>query len=148
MEKIKLNNINKKYFLTKYLFPKHCFIGDKINNLATSAIDVSDGFYGDLEYLINEKKIGASINFSLIPFSNKTKQLIKKNIINFNDLLSSGDDYEILFTARSRNSSRISRLAKNNNIKITKIGKIIEKEGLYLDDNKIKIINKSFQHFF
>ena len=78
----------------------------------------------------------------------KTKQLIRNKIINFNFLLSAGDDYELLFTAQSRNSSTISRLAKNNNIKITKVGKIIEKRGLYLDGQKIKIVYKSFQHFF
>ena len=109
---------------------------------------MSDGFYGDLENLINEKKIGASINSSLIPFSIKTNKLIRNKIINFNYLLSAGDDYELLFTAHSRNSSTISRLAKNNNIKITKVGRIIEKKGLYLDGQKIKIVYKSFQHFF
>ena len=147
-KKIRLNSITRKYFLSKYLFPQHCFIGDKINNLATSAIDMSDGFYGDLEKIINERKIGASINSSLIPFSIKTKRLIKNKIINFNYLLSAGDDYELLFTAQSRNSSTINRLAKNNNVKITKVGRIIEKKGLYLDGKKIKITNKSFQHFF
>ena len=74
--------------------------------------------------------------------------MIRNKIINFNYLLSAGDDYELLFTAQSRNSSTINRLAKNNNIKITKVGKIIEKKGLYLDGKRIKIINKSFQHFF
>ena len=98
--------------------------------------------------MINEKKIGATINSTLIPFSIKTKQLIRNKIIKFNYLLSSGDDYELLFTSNSRNSSIISKLAKNNNIKITKVGRIIEKKGLYLDGNKIKIVNKSFQHIF
>jgi len=147
-KEIKINNVDKKYFLQKYLFPKHFSIGNKINNIATSAIDISDGFYGDLENLINEKKIGASINSSLIPLSLKTKQLIRNKIINFNYLLSAGDDYELLFTSNSKNSSIITRLAKNNNIKITKVGTIIEEKGLYLDGKKIKIINKSFQHIF
>ena len=74
--------------------------------------------------------------------------MIRNKIINFNYLLTAGDDYELLFTAQSRNSSTIIRLAKSNNIKITKVGKIIEKKGLYLDGKKIKIINKSFKHFF
>ena len=39
-------------------------------------------------------------------------------------------------------------LSKKNNVKITKIGKIIEKKGLYLDGKKINIINKSFQYIF
>lgn len=147
-KKIKLNKIAQKYFVMQYLFPKHCFIGNKINNLATAAIDISDGLYGDLENLINKQKIGASINSSLIPFSIKTKQLIRNKIINLNYLLSAGDDYELLFTAKSKNSLTIDRLAKNNNIIITKVGRIIKKKGLYLDGKKIKIINKSFQHFF
>lgn len=147
-KKIKINNITKKYFLNKYLFPKHCSIGDKIKNIATSAIDISDGFYGDLENLINEKKIGASINSSLIPFSNNTKKLMKNKVVNFNYLLSAGDDYELIFTAHSMRTSIIKRLAKNHNIKITKVGKIIENKGIYLDNKKIKFINKSFKHFF
>ena len=141
-------NIDKKYFVHKYLFPTHFSMGNIFINHVSSAIDISDGFYGDLENLINEKKIGASINSSLIPLSIKTKQLIRNKIINFNYLLSAGDDYEILFTSNSINSSIIKRLAKNNNIKITKVGRIIEKKGLHLDGKKIKIINKSFQHFF
>ncbi len=147
-KKIKTNNIYKNYFIKKYLFPKHCSIGSKINNLATSAIDLSDGFYGDLEKLVNEKKIGASINSSLIPLSIKTKQLIRKKIIKLNYLLSSGDNYELLFTSNSKNFSTINRIMKNYNVKITKVGRIIEKKGLYLDGKKIKIANKSFEHIF
>ena len=64
-----------------------------------------------------------------------------------NSLLSSGDDYELIFTANSKNSSIIKRISEKNNIKITKIGKIIRKKGIYLDNKKLKIINKSFQHF-
>ena len=147
-KKIKTNNIYKKFFLKKYLFPQHCSLGNQINNLATSAIDLSDGFYGDLEKLINEKKIGALINSNLIPFSTKTQQLIRNKIINLNYLLSTGDNYELLFTSNSKNFSTINRIALNYNIKITKVGRIIEKKGLHLDGKKIKIINKSFQHFF
>ena len=69
-------------------------------------------------------------------------------VVRFNYLLSAGDDYELLFTAQSRHSSTISRMAIRNNIKITKVGKIIDKKGLFLDGKKIKVNNKSFQHFF
>ena len=144
---IKVNNIDKKYFLKKYLFPIHSSIGQKINNFATSAIDISDGFYGDLENLIKEKNIGASIKSNLIPFSDKTKKLIRNKTVDFDSLLSSGDNYELIFTANSKKSSVIKSLAKKNNIKITKVGRIVQKKGIYLDNNKLKIINKSFQHF-
>ena len=146
-KKIKINNIDKKYFLQKYLFPKHSPIGNKIINYASSAIDISDGFYGDLENLINEKNIGASIYSNLIPLSNKTKKLIRKKVVNINYLLSAGDDYELIFTANSKKFLKIKQLAKNNNIKITKVGRIIQKKGIYLDNKKIKLLTNHFNIF-
>ena len=68
--------------------------------------------------------------------------------LKFDKLLSSGDDYELLFTANTNKNSIIKKLAKSNNIKISKIGTISKNKGIYLDYKKIKIINKSFQHFF
>tara|TARA_Y100000590_G_scaffold470258_1_gene663133 strand:+ start:5095 stop:6069 length:975 start_codon:yes stop_codon:yes gene_type:complete len=146
-KKIKINYLDKKYFLNKYLYPLHCSFGNKIFNYATSAIDVSDGFYGDLSNVLQNKKFGASIKKNLIPFSNKVTKLIKNRLIKIDFLLSSGDDYELIFTANPKNSSIIRRISKKNNIKVTKVGKIIRKKGLYLDNKKIKIINKSFDHF-
>jgi Thiamine monophosphate kinase len=94
-----------------------------------------------------QKNIGASIKSDLMPFSKKTRELIDKKIVNLNLLLSSGDDYQLIFTSHSKNSLKIKRIAMKNNIKITKVGKIIDKKGVYLDNKKIKITNKSFQHF-
>ena len=146
-KRIKINNFYKKYFIKKYLYPMSYSIGNKINKYASSAIDISDGFLGDLEKILEESHAGASLDSNLIPFSKKAKDLIQKNIVKINYLLTSGDDYEILFTANNKNSSIIKSLFKRNNIKITKVGKIIKKRGIFLDNKKIKIINKSFQHF-
>ena len=146
-KRIKINNFDKNYFLKKYLYPVHCPLGDKLVNYASSAIDISDGFYGDLLKLINDKNYGFSLMIDHIPFSNNAKKLIKNRKININTLLSSGDDYELIFTANSKNSSIIKRISKKNNIKVTKVGKIIRKNGIYLDNKKLKIINKSFEHF-
>ena len=121
---------------------------NKIINHVSSAIDISDGFYGDLENLISEKNIGASIDSNLIPFSNKTKKLIRKRVVNIDYLQSAGDDYELIFTANSKKFLMIKQLSKDNNIKITKVGRITQEKGIYLDNMKIKIINKSYQHFF
>ena len=146
-KKFKTNKANKKYFLNKYLYPVHSPIGSKIINFASSAIDISDGFYGDLKKILKFKNYGASLSSKFIPFSYKTKKLIQRKIIDINMLLSSGDDYGLIFTSSTKNSSIIKKLAKKNNIKISWVGKIVQKKGIYLDDNKINIINKSYQHF-
>tara|TARA_Y100000996_G_scaffold368941_1_gene315611 strand:- start:336 stop:1310 length:975 start_codon:yes stop_codon:yes gene_type:complete len=146
-KKIKVDYLDKKYFLNKYLYPNHFSFGDKICNYVSSAIDISDGFYGDLNHLINDKNLGASIKTNLIPYSLKTRKLLNNRIISIDSLLSSGDDYELIFTANSKNSSIIKRISKKNNVKITMVGKIVKKKGIYMDDKKIKIVEKSFDHF-
>ena len=145
--KIKINSIDKKFFLNKYLYPSHFSLGHLINNIATSAIDISDGFFGDLEKLLEENGIGAYVESNLIPFSSKTKKLIIKKLITLDYLLKAGDDYQLIFTTKPKNDYLVGRLSKKNNIKITKVGKIIDKFGIFLDGKKIKTINKSFQHF-
>ena len=145
--KIKINSNDKKYYINKYLFPTHSSLGNKITNIASSAIDISDGLYGDVENLIKKNNIGAFIDSKLIPFTNKTKKLIKRKVVSVDELLSSGDDYEIMFTSKAKNASKIKRLGKKNNIKITRIGEIVRQNGIYLDNKKIKMIKKSFDHF-
>ena len=145
--KIKVNLSDSKYFSKKYLFPKHFAYGHRINKYANSAIDISDGFYGDLNKLIFKKNKGALIHSKSLPFSNRTKKLLKNNVLRIQHLLSSGDDYELIFTADPNNFNKIIKLSKLINVKITKVGTIIEKKGIYMDNEKVKFINKSFDHF-
>ena len=53
-------------------------MGSRIVKICNSAIDISDGFFGDLSKLIKHNDYGASIVTNCIPFSNKAKHLIKK----------------------------------------------------------------------
>ena len=118
---IKANNLIKKFFIKKYLFPKPCMIGNKLSFIANSAIDISDGFYGDLDKLLFNKNFGANIDIKSIPILHKLKKLIRKNKIKINKLLSAGDDYEILFTSNPNKRNFINALSKKNKIKITKV---------------------------
>ena len=145
--KIKLSNNEKNFFIKKYLFPNHFSYGTKIINYASSAIDISDGFYGDLNKLIFESNKGAFIESKNLPFSPKTKKLLKINKININYLLSGGDDYELIFTSNPKHSLKIKSIFKNINVKISKVGRIINKKGVYMDNKKVNFINKSFDHF-
>lgn len=57
----------------------------------TSSIDVSDGFIKDISSLLNASKIGADINIDFI---------LEKKYQNYaKDMLTFGDDYEIIFTS-------------------------------------------------
>ena len=136
------------YFTNKFLFPKPCMIGSLICKISTSAIDISDGFYGDLSKIINSKLIGANIYSSKIPYSSNLKKLFAKNKIVTSDVLNAGDDYELLFTAPKNNRNKLKKIATKYNYRITKVGRIIGKNGIYVDDQKIMKFKNPYQHSF
>ena len=145
---IRENDSIKKFFIKKYLYPNPCLIGNKLGLIATSAIDISDGFYGDLDKLLLRNNLGANIDIESIPILPKLKNLIRLNKVKINKLLSAGDDYEILFTSNPKKRNIINALSKKNKIKITKVGTIINKKGIYIDGKVLNLNKKSFQYNF
>jgi len=143
-----LNKLYQKYFFNKYLYPEPCMIGSKINKISTSAIDISDGFYGDLSKLCDKKNLGADIMISKIPFSRKVKHLLKNKLIEVNSLLTGGDDYQLIFTTPAKEENKILSISKKNKCKISKVGRIINKKGIFIDGKKISNSRLSFQYFF
>ena len=122
-------------------------LGSKINNLVSAAIDISDGFLGDLNKLLNYN-LGASLSILDMPFSNYSKELIADNLITPIKLLSGGDDYELIFTSNSKNENKINKIANLNKIKVSKVGRIISKKGIFIDGKNIKNSYDSYEYFF
>ncbi len=151
--KIKLNKKLSTYFTNQYYMPeiKYPLIKD-INKFATSSIDISDGLISDLEKLTNKQKNSYLLFLEKIPLSKnlnlvmKLKNLLKKNFI------SKGDDYEILFTSNVNNRKLIKKISYIKKIKITRIGKILNRKqkSSIIDRNgrKIKLNNKGYVHSF
>jgi len=146
-KKLKVNKLFKKYYINKYLFPKPCMIGEKIAKVSKYGIDISDGFLGDLSKLLGNK-LGADISLSNIPFSANTNSLIKDNKINPISLLNGGDDYELIFTTPIKNDKIIRKIGINSRVKITKIGRIVDKKGIIIDNKKLTKSKNSYQYFF
>ena len=92
--------------------------------------------------------MGIELNISNLPFSKNAQTLITKKIICIESLLNCGDDYELIFTSFPKNDKKIEKIATNNLIKITKVGRIIKGKGIHSNGLKIKLKNNSYQHFF
>jgi len=137
----------KKYFLKKYLYPDPCMLGSKIIYYVNSCIDISDGFFGDLKKLLNNT-MGVHLYDSKIPISFNAQDIIKKKAVKINSILSGGDDYELIFTCPSSNDTKILNLAKKNRTKISKVGRITNQKGIYLNGSKLMHHKKSFEYFF
>jgi len=146
--KIKVSNKDAEFYKNSYLYPSPCMFGSIASNFISAATDISDGFYGDLNKILNNK-VGASLIKKDFLISNNLRKIIitNKSEIFIDDILSWGDDYQLVFTSNKKFKNKINNLAKKNNIKLTNIGTIIKDKGIY-DDSMSLIKNlSSYDHF-
>ena len=152
-KKFSLKKGLKRYFIKKYYLPElHINLTKKLFNFANTSIDISDGLFADLDKLINKQKLSYKVNVSNIPTSKNLKKIMISKKLQKIDLVSKGDDYQILFTASKKKSRIIKRTFKSLGIKISKIGNISSggQKSQVIDEkgNKIAIKNKGHFHNF
>ena len=121
-----------------------------IKGLASAMIDISDGLMLDLERISIKQGVGATVYVDRIPLSSN----YRKRIYDFSsDLhtiaISGGEDYELLFSSPKENEEEIQKLARIQQIKITKIGQINEQCSIHLLNEDGKAINfeRGYVHF-
>ena len=150
---IKINKKLSSYFVNQYYKPEIKYsLTDFFIKFATSSIDLSDGLIADLEKLTNNQNNSYQIYFDKIPLSNNLKSIIKSKNLTKKNLISKGDDYQVLFTASRRYRSFIKKISSLKKLKITRIGKILHsKHKSSIIDRKgrqIEISNKGYLHTF
>ncbi len=151
--KAKFRNKDRLFFVDKYYKPDLPLNLTKyLLKFANSSIDVSDGLIDDLSKMINRQTLSFHLFEKKIPVSKKLNNLIKKQRLNKINLISNGDDYQVLFTADVNKARIIQNASKTTGIKITKIGKIISgKDRSLIFDQKGKQIqakSKGYIHQF
>ena len=125
-------------------------LGKILTDYASACTDMSDGLLKSLKNICKKSDLGASINLDKVCINeNIKKQILDKNI-KLEDVLSYGEDYELIFTINPLNSVKIKNICKQLSIDITEIGSL-SNEGridfLY-NSNIVNIdINKEFEHF-
>ena len=147
--KAKFKNKDKLFFVDKYYKPKLPLNLTKyLLKFANSSIDISDGLIDDLSKMINRQSLSFHLFENKIPVSNKLSNLIKKQRLNKINLISNGDDYQVLFTADINKARIIQKASKTTGIKITKIGKIVSgKDRSLIFDEKGKQIRAKFKGY-
>ena len=145
---------NREYFIKKHyvkeLYPE-CVYKLAKENLINSMIDVSDGFVQDLEHILNSSKKSAEICVKNIPISDKLLKLklkIKEKEF-FNIILTSGEEYNLIFTASPKNREKINKILESHNAPFAKVGKIIPQKDYLINFNDINISfeKKGYSHF-
>ena len=136
--KIKLSKKNSDYFISKFYLPNLPIkFSKKIHLFANSAIDISDGFFQDLQHILSTSNLSSKLFKNKIPISSYLNSYLlrtKKNKLNF---ISNGDDYQILFTASKKQRNIIKKISKTTSTKVSKVG-IVKNKSI---SKTIKSIN-------
>jgi thiamine-monophosphate kinase len=132
-------------------------LGMKLRDIASAALDISDGLLGDLQHILKQSQVSAEVFLDQLP---KSATLQKQSEdIQHQFAACGGDDYEICFTAPITKRNVIDEISKVLNLPLTRIGSITErvaaieklhlliKNGDLLDDVKSAALLKSFDHF-
>ena len=141
LESIKKDNLVdlKK---SRYLRPKIRFgVSNKLKGIASSAIDVSDGLFQDLNHICTASKVGANVYLEKIP------TFLSKSLSS--EEMNKGDDYEILFTSDKTNKEKIEGISKQEKIPICEIGLIIKgyEVQIITPEGDFLKASSGFQHF-
>ena len=102
--------------------------------------------------MINKQNLSYTLSENNIPISDNLIELIKSKRLKKLNIISNGDDYQVLFTANPSKRRIIKNLSKNLGIKITMIGKInsgTKKSAVISQKGKQLVIkNKGYKHQF
>ncbi|WP_420404918.1 thiamine-phosphate kinase [Nisaea sp.] len=130
-----LDDAAERFLIDRYQVPEpRPMLGRALLGVATSALDVSDGLAQDLGHIADCSAVAAEISISAVPVSRAAAAAVRNGLANPEDLLSSGDDYELLFTAPKEAREEVMVRAEEVGVPVARIGEIRAGTGVDLLD--------------
>jgi thiamine-monophosphate kinase len=123
-------------------------LGLALEDIAHSAIDISDGLLADLGHIVERSTLGANLYWEHVPHVHVSNGIDTSRLQNL--CLAGGDDYELCFTAPASQHNAIVAIGKKLNLKLSAIGETTQKTNLNLYDKNhqlVKLKTSGYDHF-
>lgn len=136
------------YLADRYHLPQpRCDLGAALAGIASAGMDVSDGLLADLGHMADASAVGIEISSQNVPVSSTAIGVMDAMNLDLNTLFTGGDDYELVFSASPRVADEIAALAANAETPVTRIGHVVEGQGVFLDGNRVDADQAGWRHF-
>ena len=113
------------YCISRYRIPRpRIDLGLALGEVASAAMDISDGLFQDLNHLCGASDVGASVWANKIPLSKEVNAFVTEHKFSIEQVITGGDDYELIFTAPVTKENSIFRMARATKTRITRIGTV------------------------
>ncbi|MGB6535060.1 MAG: thiamine-phosphate kinase [Xanthobacteraceae bacterium] len=134
----------------RYLLPQpRNALAEAVREHASAAMDVSDGFVGDLAKLCRASKVAAEIDVTRVPLSDAARAALLADATLLETVLTGGDDYEIVLTLAPEKLSAFRAAAASSDVAVTEIGRLTSGEGARFmrDGEALNFSSPSYSHF-
>lgn len=121
-------------------------LGRALGGIAHAAMDVSDGLVADLTHICVASGVGAVIDARAVPVSPAGAELLAEAPDLFPEILTGGDDYELLVTGPEE---EIAEAAEKSGVRLTRIGMISAEPGVVVRDGDgqcLQFARTGFRH--
>lgn len=146
-----LGKDERAYLERRYRLPEpRIALGQRLQGLASAAIDVSDGLAGDLGHICDASGVGAVIEVARVPLSAAARQAIGIDPQLLETAIAGGDDYELLFTVPADRVKEIEAVASQSGVPVTEVGVVETGRGVTLmgrDGVPMEIKSHGYRHF-
>jgi thiamine-monophosphate kinase len=118
---------------------------------AHAAMDVSDGLAGDLAKLCAASTVSATIELAAIPLSKGASTALTAGAASLSEIVSGGDDYEILCTVAPDALKPFVEAARTSGVAVNRIGTVVAGKAApkFLDAKgaELALTRRSYSHF-
>ncbi len=123
--------------------------GMALRNIASAAIDISDGLAADLGHIVQQSQVGACITLAALPVSAQLAAAVSPEE-RIELALHAGDDYELCFTAPLAKREALAKAFADLDCPYCCIGVIYNEAGLrgITPDGETSLIEtRGYEHF-
>jgi len=147
-----LDGEKAEFLRGRYLLPEpRCVFAPTIERYANAAMDVSDGFVGDLTKMLRVSGVGAEIDLRLLPLSSAARAALAADPGLFETVATGGDDYELIAAVAPASCKAFEAAAAAAGVAVTTVGEVTERGGgarwLGRDGKPVAFAKGSFSHF-
>jgi len=140
---------HRDYFLERYYRPSPRLAEARsLRDLATAALDVSDGLVADLAHICRASDLGADLYVEELPLSNQLQALSDRDQA-LRWALTGGDDYELCFTLPEARLPELGERIATGDLQAKVIGRMRPGHGVecFLRGEPYRLDAQGYRHF-
>ncbi len=151
-ERWKIDASERDHLLSRYRLPQpRVAFAETIRTYASAAIDVSDGFAGDLSKLLRVSGVTAQVALEAVPLSDAARKALAADHTLRETIYGGGDDYEIILTVPPARLESVLAVGKLAHVAIRDVGRVSKghQPPRFLDSSgtAVTFSHSSFSHF-